>query len=111
MVGGDYIQRNLNCIAEDGRIHQIAFLQGPKATVDFTRLMIRRTTFTGSTLRPRPIEVKAEIARALGAQVWPLLAAGKVAPVIDSTFALEKAAEAHARLEDSGHIGKIMLTA
>ncbi len=110
MVGGDYIQRNLNCVAEDGRIHQIAFLQGAKAAVDFTKLMVRRITFTGSTLRPRSVEVKAALARALGAEVWPLLASGKVKPVIDSTFPLEKAADAHRRLEQSGHIGKIILT-
>ena len=111
MVGGDYVQRNLNCIAEDGRIHQIAFLAGPKATVDFTRLMVGRITLTGSTLRPRPIEVKAAIAQALEAKVWPMLASGKIRPVIDSTFPLEKAADAHRRIEESAHIGKIILTA
>ncbi len=111
MVGGDYIQKNLNCVAEDGRIHQIAFLHGPKATVDFTRLMIRRATFTGSTLRPRPVTVKAQLARGLEEQVWPLLESGKVKPIIDSTFPLEKASDAHRRMEESAHIGKIILTA
>ncbi len=110
MVGGDYIQRNLNCVAEDGRIHQIAFLQGGKASVDFTRLMVRRITYTGSTLRPRTLEVKAKLAEALEDKVWPLLASGAVAPVIDSTFPLEAAAEAHRRMEEGGHIGKIILT-
>ncbi len=95
MVGGDYIQKNLNCVADDGRIHQIAFLNGPKATVDFTRLMIRRITYTGSTLRPRPMAGQGPLARGLEDQVWPLLAGGKIAPIIDSTFALEKAADAH----------------
>jgi putative PIG3 family NAD(P)H quinone oxidoreductase len=111
MVGGDYVQRNLNCVAEDGRIHQIAFLGGPKATVDLTRLMVRRITLTGSTLRPRPTSVKAQLARGLEEQVWPLLASGRIKPLIDSTFALEKAGDAHRRMESSAHIGKIMLTA
>jgi NADPH2:quinone reductase len=111
MVGGDYVQRNLNCVAEDGRIHQIAFLGGPKATLDLTRLMVRRITLTGSTLRPRPVSVKAQLARGLEEQVWPMLAGGKIKPLIDSTFALEEAADAHRRMESSAHIGKIILTA
>jgi putative PIG3 family NAD(P)H quinone oxidoreductase len=110
MVGGDYFQKNIYCAAEDGRIHQIAFLQGSKATVDFNRLMRKRITLTGSTLRPRTSEVKAQLARALEDKVWPLLSDGEVKPVIDSTFALEKAAEAHARMESNVHIGKIILT-
>jgi NADPH2:quinone reductase len=110
MVGGEYIQKNILCAAEEGRIHQIAFLHGSKATVDFTRLMIKRLTLTGSTLRPRTPEVKAELARGLEAEVWPLLAAERVKPIIDSTFALENASEAHARMETNAHIGKIILT-
>jgi NADPH2:quinone reductase len=110
MVGGEYFQRNLMSAADDGRIHQIAFLNGPKASMDFTRMMIKRITLTGSTLRPRPIEVKAKLARALEEKVWPLLAQGAVKPVIDSSFPLERAADAHARMEVSAHIGKIMLT-
>jgi putative PIG3 family NAD(P)H quinone oxidoreductase len=110
MVGGDYIERNLQCVAEDGRIHQIGFLQGPKATVDFTRLMVRRITLTGSTLRPRHIAVKAQLARALEDQVWPLLSNGAIRPVIETVFPLEKAADAHRLMEEGNHIGKILLT-
>jgi putative PIG3 family NAD(P)H quinone oxidoreductase len=110
MVGGSYIQRNLSCIAEDGRIHQIAFLEGAKATVDFTRLMLKRVTLTGSTLRSRPIEVKAQLANALEDQVWPMLSSGQIKPVVDRTFPLEQAAHAHRRIEASDHIGKIILT-
>lgn len=111
MVGGDYVQRNLHCVAEDGRIHQIAFLKGAKATVDFSRLMIKRIKLTGSTLRPRTIAVKAQLARALEDQVWPLLANGSIKPIIDTVFPLEKAADAHRLMEEGGHIGKILLTA
>jgi putative PIG3 family NAD(P)H quinone oxidoreductase len=110
MVGGDYIQKNLHCAAEDGRIHQIAFLQGPKATVDFTRLMMKRITLTGSTLRARPIEVKAALALALEEKVWPLLSSGTIKPVIDSTFPLQDAAGAHRHMESGAHTGKIILT-
>jgi putative PIG3 family NAD(P)H quinone oxidoreductase len=110
MVGGDYIERNLHCVAEDGRIHQIGFLKGPKATVDFTRLMIKRITLTGSTLRPRSIAVKAQLARALEDQVWPLLSNGAIRPVIETVFPLEKAADAHRLMEEGSHIGKILLT-
>ena len=110
MVGGDYFQRNLLTAADDGRIHQIAFQSGPKATVDFTRMMLRRITLTGSTLRARPMEVKEQLARALEEKVWPLLAKGAVKPVIDSRFPLEQAAEAHRRMETNAHIGKIILT-
>lgn len=110
MVGGDYVQRNLNCVADDGRIHQIAFIGGSKATVDFTRLMVKRVTLTGSTLRARPMAVKEELAHALAEKVWPLLESGAVAPVIDGTFPLEQAAQAHQRMETNAHIGKIILT-
>lgn len=109
MVGGDYIPRNIAVAAEDGRIHQIAFLRGSKVEVDFMRLMLKRITLTGSTLRARPASVKARIARALEETVWPLLASGNVRPIIDSRFALADAAEAHKRMESNAHIGKILL--
>lgn len=109
MVGGDYIQRNIAVAAEDGRINQIAFLRGSKAEVDFMRLMLKRITLTGSTLRARSAEVKAGIARALEEKVWPLLADGSVRPVIDSRFPLADAAGAHKRMESGAHIGKILL--
>ena len=109
MVGGDYIPRNLKTLAEDGRLVQIAFLQGPKVEVNFAFLMTRRLTMTGSTLRPQSDLAKARIAQELREAVWPLLATGQIAPVMDSTFALEEASEAHARMESSGHIGKIVL--
>ncbi|MBC8049494.1 MAG: NAD(P)H-quinone oxidoreductase [Chitinophagales bacterium] len=110
MVGGDYIDRNIRVCAEDGRIVQIAFLRGSKANVDFMRLMLKRITLTGSTLRARPASIKADIAKYLDANVWPLLASGAVKPVIDSTFPLADAAAAHARMESNDHIGKIVLT-
>jgi NADPH2:quinone reductase len=110
MVGGDYIERNYEAAAVEGRIVQIAFQASPKATVDFRRLMLKRLIHTGSTLRARSVPDKAAIAAALEQQVLPLIAAGKVRPVIDSTFPLAKAAEAHARMEASGHVGKIVLT-
>jgi NADPH2:quinone reductase len=110
MVGGDYIARNLRALADDGRLVQIAFLDGPKAAINFAPLMVRRLTVTGSTLRPQSDIAKARIAAALEKHVWPLLAAGRIAPVIDGSFALDDAAAAHARMETSGHIGKIVLT-
>ncbi len=109
MVGGGYIPRNIRALADDGRLVQIAFLQGPKVQMNFAQLMTRRLTMTGSTLRPQSDLAKARIAQELREAVWPLLAKGRVAPVMDSTFALEEAAEAHARMESSGHIGKIVL--
>ncbi len=109
MVGGPYISRNLDALAMDGRLVQIAFLQGPKAEVNFAQLMTRRLTMTGSTLRPQSDLAKARIAQDLREAVWPLLASGRVAPVMDSEFALEDASDAHARMESSGHIGKIVL--
>jgi putative PIG3 family NAD(P)H quinone oxidoreductase len=109
MIGGDYVDRNFEAAAVEGRIVQIATQKGTKVTADLRRLMLKRLTLTGSTLRARPVSDKAEIARALEAKVWPLLEAGKVRPVIDSTFPLAKASEAHARMETSLHIGKIML--
>ena len=110
MVGGDYIERNYEAAAIEGRIVQIAFLGAPKATVNFTRIMLKRLTHTGSTLRARAIEDKAAIARALEAKVLPLLRDGKVKPLMDSVYPLAKASEAHARMESSHHIGKIVLT-
>jgi len=109
MVGGDYIQKNYEAAAMDGRIVQIAFLNGPKATVDFTRLMVKRLTHTGSTLRARPVAAKASIARALEEKVWPLLAAKTIRPVIHARFPLAEAAAAHALMESSAHVGKIVL--
>jgi len=110
MVGGDYIERNYEAAAVEGRIVQIAFQGSPKATVDFRRIMLKRLHHTGSTLRSRSNEDKAAIARALEAKVLPLLVAGRVKPVMDSTFPLAQAAAAHARMESSAHIGKIVLT-
>jgi NADPH2:quinone reductase len=110
MVGGDYVERNFSAAAADGRIVQIAFMGGPVSEVNFMRLMLKRLTFTGSTLRPRSIEVKGGIARALEEKVWPLIEAGKVKPVMDQTFPLEKACDAHARMDSGVHIGKIVLT-
>lgn len=109
MVGGSYIERNYDASSEDGRIVQIAFLGGPKAEVNFAKLMMKRLTHTGSTLRARPVEFKAQIAVELEREVWPLIAAGKVAPVMHSEFALADAAKAHALMESSNHIGKIVL--
>lgn len=109
MVGGSYIARNVKALADDGRLVQIAFLESPKAELNFAQVMLRRLTITGSTLRPQSDVAKARIAQALEAEVWPLIAAGRVAPVIDSSFALEDAAKAHALMESSRHIGKIVL--
>jgi NADPH2:quinone reductase len=110
MVGGDYTDKNIIAAAEDGRIVQIATLGGAEAKVNLARLMIKRVTLTGSTLRPRTREVKAGFARALEEKVWPLLSAGRVKVVMDSTFPLAEVAAAHRRLESSQHIGKIVLT-
>jgi NADPH:quinone reductase len=110
MVGGDYVARNYAAAAPRGRIIQIAHLSGPKATLDLRPLMVKRLVHTGSTLRPRSAAEKAAIAEALHARVWPLLSAGRCKPVIDSTFPLAEAAKAHARMESSAHIGKIVLT-
>ena len=111
MVGGDYIERNYDAAAIDGRIVQIAFLGGPKATVNFTKLMVKRLHHTGSTLRPRSNADKAAMVAAIEAKVMPLLRDGRVKPLMDSTFPLEKAADAHRRMETSEHIGKIVLLA
>jgi len=110
MVGGDYIERNYEAAAAEGRIMQIAFQASPKATVDFRRLMLKRLTHTGSTLRARAIPDKAAIARDIEKQVLPLIAQRQVGPLIDSTFPLMDAAAAHRRMETGAHIGKIVLT-
>lgn len=109
MVGGSYLPRNLKALADDGRLVQIAFLQGPQVEVNFAEVMTRRLRITGSTLRPQANLAKARIARGLRDRVWPLLETGQVAPVMDREFALESASDAHARLESSAHIGKIVL--
>ncbi|MDE9451461.1 NAD(P)H-quinone oxidoreductase [Aliiroseovarius sp. Z3] len=109
MVGGDYIARNIKALAVEGRMVHIAFLSGPKAEVNFAMIMAKRLTVTGSTLRPQSDLAKARIAEELADKVWPLLDAGRVAPVMDQTFLLEDAAKAHARMETGQHIGKIVL--
>jgi putative PIG3 family NAD(P)H quinone oxidoreductase len=109
MVGGDYVGRNFALAAMHGRIVNIAFLKGSKVEVDLLPIMVKRLTLTGSTLRPRTVAEKAQIARALEDKVWPLLAQGKIKPQICKTFPLTEAAEAHRLMESSAHIGKIML--
>jgi putative PIG3 family NAD(P)H quinone oxidoreductase len=109
MVGGAYIPRNIKALADEGRLVQIAFLSGPKVELNFAPMMMRRLTITGSTLRPQSDLAKARIAEELRVNVWPLIEAGKVSPVIDSEFPLADAAAAHTRMESSGHIGKIVL--
>ncbi len=110
MVGGDYIERNIKSLADDGRLVNIAYQAGSTATIDFMRVMLKRLTITGSTLRVRSPDVKARIARAIENQVLPMIAAGQIKILIDSTFPLAHAAQAHARMESSAHIGKIVLT-
>ncbi|MBI3433546.1 MAG: NAD(P)H-quinone oxidoreductase [Proteobacteria bacterium] len=110
MVGGEYIERNYEAAAVEGRIVQIAFQDSARATVDFRRIMLKRLHHTGSTLRARSVEDKAAIARAVEGGVWPLIAARRLRPVMDQRFALAAAADAHARMETSAHIGKIVLT-
>jgi len=109
MVAGDYVMRELNCLADDGRIVIIALLRGSKNTTDFGQILRRRLTITGSTLRPRPVSFKAAVAANLRRHVWPLLEAGSIKPVIYKTFPLDQAAEAHVLMESSAHIGKIIL--
>ena len=110
MVGGDYVARNYAAAAMDARIVQIAFLRGPTAQVDLRPLMTKRLVHTGSTLRPRSVAEKAEIAESLREKVWPLLEVGRCRPIINSTFPLGEADKAHARMEGSTHCGKIVLT-
>jgi putative PIG3 family NAD(P)H quinone oxidoreductase len=109
MVGGDYVERNYDAAAVEGRVVQIAFLGGPKANVNFAKLMVKRLHHTGSTLRPRSNADKAAMVAAIEAKAMPLLRDGRIKPLIDSTFPLEKAADAHRRMETSEHIGKIVL--
>jgi len=110
MIGGDYVDRNYDAAAEDGRIVQIALQRGSPKDVSLHKLMVKRLIHTGSTLRPRPVTFKASVATALREKVWPLLESRTVVPVIDSTFPLARAADAHARMEASVHVGKIVLT-
>jgi NADPH2:quinone reductase len=110
MVGGDYVPKELKCLADDGRLVFIAFLRGPKAELDINEVMRRRLLVTGSTLRPRPVAFKGAIAAQLREKVWPLIEAGRVKPVIYKTFPLAEAREAHRLMETSAHIGKIVLT-
>jgi NADPH2:quinone reductase len=110
MVGGDYVPKELKCLAEEGRLVFIAFLRGPKTELDINEVMRRRLTLTGSTLRPRPVEFKGAVAASLREHVWPLIESGKIKPVIFKTFALAQASEAHKLMESSQHIGKLVLT-
>src|SRR5260370_37384463 len=109
MVGGDYLERNDDAAATDARVVQIAFLGGPKANVNFAKLMVKRLHHPGSTLRPRSNTDKAAMVAAIEAKVMPLLREGRVKPVMDSTFPLEKTPDAHRRMATSGHSGKIMV--
>jgi putative PIG3 family NAD(P)H quinone oxidoreductase len=109
MVGGDYLPRNLTCLATDGRLVQIAFLRGPRSEVDLSAFLQRRLTLTGSALRSRSVEEKGRLARAVRDSVWPLIEAGQVRPVVHATFPLTAAAEAHRLLESGAHVGKIVL--
>lgn len=109
MVGGDYVQKNLNCLNRFGRLVMIAFLKGSRVEVDLMGLMLKRQIVTGSTLRARPDEEKAQLAQAVQTHVWPWIKAGKLRPLVDSTYALEDVAQAHARMDAGGHAGKILL--
>ena len=109
MVSGDYVPRNLKCLAEDGRHVTIAVQGGAKAEINMAAVMARRYTLTGSTLRPRSAEFKALLAQEIARNVWPLVESGELRPVMDRSFPLSQAAEAHARMESGDHIGKIVL--
>lgn len=109
MVGGDYADRNLKCLNTEGRLVQIAFLKGSKVEIDMMRIMLKRLTVTGSTLRARPLAEKARLAAAVEKTVWPWIEAGKIRVVADAVFPLEDAAKAHALIDSSGHAGKILL--
>ena len=109
MVGGPYFPKNIRLLADEGRLVQIALMQGSKAEVDFRSLLLKRVTLTGSTLRPRSAEEKTKIAQALQKNVWPLLESGAIRPIIHQTFPLKQASEAHRLMESSAHIGKILL--
>jgi NADPH2:quinone reductase len=110
MVGGDYLARELKCLADEGRLVFIAFLRGPKGELDINQVMQRRLVVTGSTLRPRPAQFKGAIAARLRERIWPLIEAGRIKPQVYRTFPLEQAGEAHKLMESSQHIGKIVLT-
>jgi NADPH2:quinone reductase len=110
MVGGDYVPKELKCLADDGRLVFIAFLRGPKTELDINELMRRRLTISGSTLRPRTVEFKGYVAKNLREKIWPLIDAGKIKPEIFKTFPLAQAADAHRLMETSQHIGKLVLT-
>jgi NADPH2:quinone reductase len=110
MVGGDYIARNIETLAPDGRLVFIAFQKGVKSEINFLPIMLKRLTLTGSTLRPRDVSFKSAIARELEAKVWPLIASRAIRPVVHATFPLGEAAEAHQMMEEGNHIGKIVLT-
>ena len=109
MVGGPYLPRNIKALCDDGRLVQIAFLQGPKVELNFAEVMMRRLTITGSTLRPQSDLAKARIAAQVEQHIWPMIAAGRFRVVIDSEFALTDAADAHRQLESPGHIGKVVM--
>ena len=109
MVGADYLARNIKAMATEGRMVSIAFLKGSTAEVNFMPVMLKRLTLTGSTLRPQSNDTKARIAHALADKVWPLIASGQIRPVVDATFPLAQAADAHRRMEASAHIGKLVL--
>jgi NADPH2:quinone reductase len=110
MVGGDYLGRNIDCLAEDGRLAVIALLGGAKGELDLVRVLRKRLQITGSTLRPRTVEFKGTIATALRENVWPLIEAGKIKPIIQKTLPLTAAAESHRLLEEGNHVGKFVLT-
>ena len=110
MIGGDYVPRNLSCMAEEGRHVSIAFQRGAKAEIKVSDVMVRRLTLTGSTLRPRSVEFKTMVADEIVRTVWPFVQGGRLKPVIDSVFPLDRAAEAHARMEAGAHVGKIVLS-
>jgi len=110
MVAGEYINRNISCLADDGRIVLIAVLGGAKATIDASQILRRRLVLTGSTLRPRPVEFKKDIAQSLQRHVWPLLESGKIRPIVHATFLLARACDAHAMMDAGEQIGKIVLT-
>ena len=109
MVGGDYLPRNLACLAEEGRHVSIAIQRGATAEIPIFDIMRRRLTLTGSTLRPRPVEFKTMVADEIARTVWPYVEGGRLKPLIDSVFPLDRAADAHARMEGGDHVGKIVL--
>jgi NADPH2:quinone reductase len=110
MVGGDYVPKELKCLADDGRLVFIAYLRGPRTELNIDAVMRRRLTISGSTLRPRPVQFKGALAKSLREKIWPLIEAGRIRPEIYQTFPLEQAADAHRLMESSQHIGKLVLT-